>query len=86
MEYMNQNRLKKLIIKTVSKHTRTDVNESEPGTGIDDSIGVDAAALYRILVDIDAQLELGSSDGDWSFDGSIQGLVDYYDRVLKNRD
>lgn len=84
---MNQNRLKKLIIKTVSRHARTDVAELEPDTGIDDNIGVDAAALYRILVDIDAQLELGSSDGDWSFEeGSIQGLVDYYDRVLKNRD
>lgn len=61
--------------------------ELEPDTGLDDNIGVDAAAFYRILVDIDAQLELGSSDGDWSFEeGSIQGLVDYYDRVLKNRD
>ena len=83
---MNQNRLKKLIIKTVSEHTRTDVTELEPDTGLDDSIGVDAATLYRILVVIDAQLELGSSDGDWSFEGSIQGLVDYYDRVLRNRD
>ncbi len=83
---MNKNPLKRLIIKTVSKHTRTDVTELEPDTGIDDNIGVDAAALYRILVDLDAQLELGSSDGDWSFEGSIQRLVDYYDRVLRNRD
>ncbi len=86
MEYMNHNRLKKLIIKTVSRHARTDVAELEPDTGIDDNIGVDAAALYRILVDSDAELEIGSSDGDRSFEGSIQGLVDYCDRVLRNRD
>ncbi len=46
----------------------------------------DPGAFYRIIVDIEQQLGLSSSEGDWSFDeGTIRGLVNYYSSMIDDR-
>lgn len=68
-------RVRSIVVATVARHMGVPPEELR----LQNRVRLDAAALYRILVDIEQQLGVHPLDGNWSFEGdSIGAIVAYY--------
>ena len=72
--------VKEVVYDTVARHLGLRRQELNEMTSLDDP-----GAFYRIIVDIEQQLGIGTFEGDWCFEeGSLNGLVDYYSDLVEN--
>ncbi len=71
--------VKEVVYGTVARHLGLRRKELNEMTSLDDP-----GAFYRIIVDIEQQLGIGTFEGDWCFEeGSLNGLVDYYSDLVE---
>ncbi len=71
--------VREVVYDTVARHlglSRQELNEMK--------LPDDPGAFYRIIVDIEQQLDIGTFEGDWCFEeGSLSGLVEYYSDLVR---
>jgi len=73
--------VKEIVYDTVARHIGLKRQNLHETASIEDP-----KAFYRIIVDIEQQLDLSSLKGDWCFDeGTIRGLVNYYTSIIEDR-
>jgi len=72
--------VKEVVYDTVARHLGLSRQELNEMTLLDDP-----GTFYRIIVDIEQQLGIGTFEGDWRFEeGSLSGLVEYYSDLVEN--
>ena len=67
-------RVRAIVVAAVAQHTRVPPGE----LCLETRLRVDPGTFYRILVDIERQLDVHPLDGNWSFDGDSMGAVIAY--------
>lgn len=74
-------RIRELVVASAARHLGVPSDKLRLSARLHDP-----AIFYRVLVDIEGELDVRSSEGNWSFDGdTLSAIVDYFVNLIRKR-